>query len=152
MLLNSLSPKNLTFFSYSLQSKLGKYTCIVHNVPWAINFYFFKMKFFIGYVLWKEKFLIVQWTSWKKWLVEPTTLVCKMCHSYFISWHNYFFCWCYYLNCYDKNKNRKINQKVVVPTNKVLSKSESVKFSLIEWVICLFTDLSVKNIIHCQIS
>ena len=31
----------------------------------------------------------------------------------------------------------------------MLSKSESVKFSLIESVIYLFTDSSVKNIFHC---
>ena len=34
----------------------------------------------------------------------------------------------------------------------VLSKSESVKFSLIESVICLFTDLSVEKIFSTVIS
>ena len=36
--------------------------------------------------------------------------------------------------------------------NAILSKSESVKFSLIESVICLFTDSSVNKYFHCQIS
>ena len=34
-------------------------------------------------------------------------------------------------------------------TPPLLSKSESVKFLLIESVICIFTDSLVKNIFHC---
>ena len=42
----------------------------------------------------------------------------------------------------------QITQVILPELIDVLSKSESVKFSLIESVIFLFTDSSVKNIFH----
>ena len=48
-----------------------------------------------------------------------------------------------YLNLFTKSDSK---QQKCFSVYELLSKSESVKFSLIESVICLFTDSSVKTI------